>query len=270
LEISGRTRIVGIIADPISHVRTPQVLNPLMAQRDVNGLIVPVHVGAGDLARAWAGLMTIRNLAGLIVTVPHKTAVVGLADRVGPAAEIAGAANVVRREPDGTTSCDNFDGKGFVAGLRAHGHEPAGRRVLLLGAGGAGSAIAVALAEAGVGELVIFNRSEEKARRLAAQLGETAGGIAIRAGANDPAGFDIVVNATTLGLRPDDPLPCDATRLTPAALVADIIMQPETTPLLQTAQDRGCTIHRGRPMLDAQQQLLLEYLRLWEPQAPQP
>ncbi|MDQ4137093.1 MAG: shikimate dehydrogenase, partial [Pseudomonadota bacterium] len=149
-EITGSTRVFGILADPIEHVRTPQALNALMRERGVDGVMVPFHAGADDLAAVAAGLRRLRSFRGMIVTVPHKTAMLGLCDAVSERARQVGAVNAVRREPDGRLVGDMFDGLGFVAGLRAAGIEPRGARAYIAGAGGAAKAIAFALVEAGV------------------------------------------------------------------------------------------------------------------------
>lgn len=250
--ISGRTRLFAIIADPVVHVRTPQAFNALFAERGLDHVLVPVHVAADDLAGMLAGLRRLRNLGGFVVTVPHKQAIVALCDELGPAARRIGAVNAVRREADGRLVGEMFDGIGFVAGLRGQGHEPAGRRALLLGAGGAASAIAFALAEAGVAELTVANRTPEKARALADAVAAAFPAVPVRAAPADAGGFDLVVNATTLGLKPEDPLPVPVASIGSNAIVAEVIMQPEVTALLAAAAERGAVSHGGIHMLDAQ------------------
>jgi shikimate dehydrogenase len=258
--IGGRTKLIGILADPIDHVRTPAVLNPLLEARGADAVVVPLHVDAAGLKALWPGLRALRSLAGLIVTVPHKTAVVGLVDRLGEAGQLAGAVNVIRREPDGTMVGDTFDGRGFVEGLRAHGHEPAGRRVLLLGAGGAAAAIALALVRAGIAGLRIVNRSQDRAERLAARLQAAGAGMEVEAGPAEARAFDLVVNATSLGLRASDPLPCDLAGIGADAIVADAVMQPPETAFLAEARRLGAIAHPGLPMLEGQRELLLGFL----------
>jgi len=258
--IGGRTRVYGILADPIGQVRTPQAFNALCEARDFDAVLVPFHVAAEDLAEAVAGLRRLRSLGGLVVTVPHKQAMRALCDRLEPMGRLVGAVNAVRREADGSLVGENFDGRGFVAGLRAEGHEPRGRRALLLGAGGAGAAIAFALAEAGVAELAIANRSAAKGAALAAAVGEAFPGVAVRSATAEGSGFDLLVNATSLGLRPEDPLPLPAESIPAGALVAEVVMQPAVTPLLQAADERGATIHGGRHMLQGQLEAIAAFL----------
>jgi shikimate dehydrogenase len=141
-EITGRTAIWGILADPIHHVKTPQALNALMQEHNVDGVMIPFHVGAGGLDSLVAGLRSMHNLKGFVVTVPHKTAIVDLCDEVSEQAQAIGAVNTVRREDDGRLVGEMLDGAGFVAGLRQGGVEPRERSVYLAGAGGAANAIA--------------------------------------------------------------------------------------------------------------------------------
>lgn len=259
-EITGRTAIWGILADPIHHVKTPQALNALMRDRGVDGVLIPFHVGASDLGTLVAGLKGMRNLKGFVVTVPHKTAIVDLCDDVSAQGRAIGAVNTVRREPNGRLVGEMLDGAGFVAGLRQGGIEPRGRRVYLAGAGGAANAIAFALAEAGVSLLTIANRTRSKSEDLKQRLAEHYPSVPVELGTSDPSGHDIVVNATSLGLKEGDPLPLDAGRLTPDQVVAEIIMQPEVTALLATAQARGCRTHPGKPMLACQLDLMAEFM----------
>jgi shikimate dehydrogenase len=258
--ITGNTKVYGIVGDPISHVRTPEVFNELFAQNGSDAVVVPIHVAAEGLAAMLAAFRVMRNLGGVIVTVPHKTAVVALCDELGEAARMIGAVNAVRREDDGRLVGENFDGTGFLAGLRSQGHEAAGRRVLLLGAGGAAAAIAFALASAGVAQLTIANRTRRKAQEIVERLKKLMPGSPIVAGDADPTGYDLVINTTSLGMKADDPLPIDVSLLTPDMTVAEIIMKPETTPLLAAAKAKGCPVHYGRHMLDQQIRLMANHI----------
>ncbi|WP_230532379.1 shikimate dehydrogenase family protein [Microvirga roseola] len=259
-EVTGRTKVWAILADPIHHVKTPQALNAHMRERGVDGVLIPAHVGADDLAGLVSGLKAMRNLGGFIVTVPHKTAMVDLCDEVSEPARAIGAVNTVRRNADGRLVGEMLDGAGFVAGLRQGGIEPNGKSVYLAGAGGAANAIAFALAEAGVSSLIIANRTRSKGEDLKQRLEQRYPSVPVEIGTPDPSGHDIVVNATSLGLREGDPLPLDASRLSPNQVVAEIIMQPETTALLAAAKERGCRTHPGRPMLSCQLDLMADFM----------
>lgn len=258
--ITGNTRLCVILADPVAQVRTPQVLNDHFEAHGVDAVLVPVHVSADGLPEVLAGLRRMRNLAGFVVTVPHKTVMASLCDDLGPAGRAIGSVNAVHRTADGRFVGDMFDGVGFVAGLRSQGHDPAGRSVLLLGAGGAASAIAFALAEAGARRVTVANRTRAKAQAIVERVLRVFPRSDVAVGDADPRGHDMVVNGTSLGMRPEDPLPVDADLLQPGMLVAEIIMKPELTPLLEQARQRQCSIHYGRHMLDRQVELIAQFM----------
>ena len=258
--ITGKTKLYFIIADPISQVRTPEVFNAYCAQNGSDAVMVPIQVAPEGLEAVMTAFRAMKNLGGVVVTVPHKTAVALLCDELGEAGRAIGSVNAVRREADGRLVGNMFDGAGFVAGLRSQGYEPAGRRALLVGAGGAASAIAFALAEAGVASLTIANRTPAKAEEIVLRIAKSFPGRTIRVGDADPAGHDLVINATSLGLKPGDHLPVDPALLTPVMTVAEIVMKPETTPLLAAAQARGCAVHYGRHMLDQQFRLIADFI----------
>ncbi|WP_442489424.1 shikimate dehydrogenase family protein [Halomonas litopenaei] len=262
MEITGKTRICAIIADPVHHVKTPQGINRLCQEAGKDVAMLAVQVAAADLPDAVRGLRAMQNLAGFVVTVPHKTAVVKLCDELSEDAARMQAVNVVRRRPDGTLFGAILDGKGFVAGLREEGIEPAGLSAYLVGAGGAASAIAHALAEAGVSRLTLANRTKEKSQALRARLADAYPVLPVSLGGRDPQGHDLVINATSLGLKPEDPLPLDVTQLSADQVVAEIIMDPAETPLLKAAKRQGCTVQYGSPMLTNQLKLMAEAMGL--------
>lgn len=247
-EIDGSTRLYGIIGDPVSAVRSPAVFNALFARTGVNAVLVPLHVAAADLPAAWAGLKTFRNLAGLVFTMPHKVAATTLVDELGDTGRIVGAINAARREPDGRWTGDMFDGRGCIQGLRTQGHEVAGRKALLFGVGGAGAAIAVALAEAGVATLVLHDIDREKLKRITAAVAAAYPRVAVRTGSLDDGPFDLAINATPLGMKEGDPLPFDPASVPASTLVVDVITKPEMTPLLQRAASTGHRTQTGAHM----------------------
>jgi len=252
IEITGKTALYCILADPIAQVRTPQLVNRLLREQGTDGVMVPMHVPPGHLSEVTRALRHARNFKGMVVTVPHKMAMLPLCDAVEGHAAAIGAVNVVRREPDGRLVGGMLDGLGFLRGLVRRGAVVAGARVYMAGAGGAASAIAYALAGAGIGGLTIANRSRARIDELAARLHATYPGLPVRAGTADPSGHDIVINATSLGMAQGDPLPLDAGRLEPGQWVADIIMDPAETALLARARERGCHLYGGAGMLDGQ------------------
>jgi shikimate dehydrogenase len=260
-QITGATRVYAILADPIHHVKTPQGINSLFQQAGVDAVMVPVHVAPTGLRKFIEGLREMQNFDGCVVTVPHKTAVISLCDALTPEAKHIGAANVLHRTAEGKLIGGMLDGEGFVAGLRSQGHEPKGLSVYLAGAGGAASAIAFALARAGVAKLTISNRSATKVEQLANRLQPLYPQLPVFIGSDDPRGHDLVVNATSLGLKDTDPLPLNTKLLQSTQLVAEIIMQPVQTALLSAALEKGCPIHYGAPMLSAQIGLMAAFMR---------
>lgn len=260
IEITGNTKLYGILADPIHHVKTPQVMNRLFAEQGHDGVLVPLHVQAEGLADAVRGLRRIQSLAGVIVTVPHKTVIPALCDDLTEQARMVGAVNCIRRDADGTLTGAILDGVGFVEGLRGAGHDPKGQRVILAGAGGAASAIAFALAEAGITALTIANRTEARARDLADRVSAAYPDVTLSTDATAVSQADIVVNATSLGMRSGDALPLDTSQLHDGQIVAEAIMDPAVTPLLAAAEKVGARTHPGLPMLQSQARLMAEFM----------
>jgi shikimate dehydrogenase len=265
--INGSTRVVAIVADPIAHVRTPQAFNALMQERGVDAVMVPFNVAPADFAAFMAAAPAIRSLAGLVVTIPYKETILAHCDVVSDAARQAGAVNIVRfGPPDGygarSVDGDNLDGAGFVGGLLAQGHAVAGRRVYLAGAGGAAKAIAHALAAHGVAEIGIFNRSAARAEQLAQDLRQHHPALGVHLANARPAGYALAINATSLGLNEDDPLPFSADALPGDAVVAEVVMKVELTPLLGAAQQHGLAVHFGRHMLGVQLERMGQFLGL--------
>ncbi|MGF6767608.1 shikimate dehydrogenase [Paraburkholderia sp. GAS199] len=259
-QINGNTRVIVLMAWPASHVRTPAFFNAICRAREINAVMVPWAVSPERLAQAWEGLRYVDNLAGIVLTIPHKQTAAKLCDTLEGDAALLEVVNTVRRNADGTFTGRMYDGVGFVAGMLAKGIVLTGKRVLLLGAGGAAMAIALALARQDVATLTIANRSAQKAGLLAeAVTGEVPHAI-VQTGSADPSGHDIVINATSLGLKPGDALPCDVSRLERGMVVADVIMQPAVTPLLVAAAGRGMRIHEGEHMVVPQLELFEQFL----------
>ncbi len=260
MEIDGKTQVIVHLAYPATHLRTPSFFNPMLERQGRNAVLVPWQVHPDNLAQVWEALRLSESLAGVIVTIPHKTSVAGLCDELEGAAAFLGVANVARRRKDGSFVGEMYDGKGYLQGLRNAGHEMAGRDVLLLGAGGAATGIAHSLVKEGVARLTIANRTRAKAEELAQKLNSEFSCNLVNAGEAVGGAHDVVINATSVGLKADDPMPIDPETLRPDALVGEVIMQPDITPLLKAARMRGCTIHKGKHMITGQTELLAEYL----------
>ena len=257
-EITGQTRLYAIMGDPIAQVRAPMVFNKLFADAGLDARMAAFQVRPENLRTALDGLYHLANLDGLIVTVPHKIAILPLLAELAPMAARSGAVNVIKRRSDGGWIGEMVDGLGFAEGLRTAGHDVAGRRVLIVGAGGAGVAIAFALVEHGCGEIAVFDVDRARAAALVDRL-RADGRRATLAASPDPAGFRVAINATPLGMQPDDPLPFDVTRVDPGALVAEVIMKPRETRLIALARAQGNPTVLGERMLDYQAPFVLDF-----------
>jgi shikimate dehydrogenase len=233
----------------------------VIQQRRLDLLMVAMHVKAEDLPAAMSGLRAWRNFRGAIVTMPHKSTVVPLLDEVTLAVTEAGACNVVRRTADGRLVGTLLDGEGFVAGLTAKGHAVTGKRVLLSGAGGAGRAIAFALARHGARRITIANRTTATAEKLAEAVhGAYPNCDCCVTTGDDTAVYDLAINATSLGMKPGDALPLSISVLNPGVLVADIVVSSDRTALIEAAESRGCEVHLGRHMLASQIERMIDFM----------
>jgi len=258
-QVNGATRLYGTIGDPIRQLRMTGVMPQVFAATGANAVWLPFEGGADLLPLMLDALTKMRNLGGFTVTIPHKTAIIDLLGRATPRARAAGSVNLVRRDPDGVLAGDNVDGVGFVRGLEAQGHRVKGASVWLVGLGGAGGGIAAALCEAGVGRLLVTEISEARANTAIDRLLTHYPDVPVAEVRTPPKGVHIAVNATPLGLRPDDPQSFDPVTLDPDVVVADVIMSPVETPLLKRARTHGRRIHHGRHMLDHQVPLYLDW-----------
>jgi shikimate dehydrogenase len=260
--ITGTTDLYAIIGDPVAHVRTPMVFNEYFATRDIGAACVAVHILRDDLPRGWAGLKSIVNLKGFIVTAPHKQEAATLCDALAEDGAYARVVNTVRREADGRFVGTLLDGRGFVAGLTSHGHRVEGRSFYIAGAGGAGTALAYALGASGAAAITIHNRTRSRAETLVAGVAKAFPACKVTLGTGSASGHDVAVNATSLGLKPDDGHAFDLASVDSTALVAEVVMKPEMTPLLIAAKARGHAIHFGTHMLNGQLELMMEFLGL--------
>lgn len=257
--ISGTTRLIAHLGVPTESFRAPLIYNPWFESRGIDARVVPMGCEIEDYPAFLPLLFRLRNVAGALVTMPHKVTTVGLLDEASPAVLIAGSCNAVRRDADGRLVGDMFDGEGFVRGMRRKGRDVAGSRALVIGSGGVGSGIAASLAQAGVAEIGLYDSRESAAEQLGERLRRHCPGIGIRTGSNDPAGWDVVVNATPLGMNPGDPMPVDVSRIDPAAFVGEVVMKQAETPFLAAARERGCVTQIGADMLFEQIPAYLEF-----------
>ncbi|MDP2733337.1 MAG: ThiF family adenylyltransferase [Hoeflea sp.] len=257
--ISGATQLIAHLGVPTEAFRAPLIYNPWFEARGIDARVVPMGCEPEDYAAFLPLLMRLRNVRGALVTMPHKVATVALLDQASPAVRISGACNAVRRDAQGRLVGDMFDGEGFLRGMRRKGRSAEGCRALVVGCGGVGSAIAAALAQAGVAHLKLFDTSDAAAGLLAGRLGQHSPEVEISTGSCDPEGCDLVVNATPLGMLPGDPMPVDVSRIDPAAFVGEVVMKQAETPFLAAARGRGCMIQIGADMLFEQIPAYLEF-----------
>jgi len=248
IKVTGATRLYPIIGDPIAQVRSPETITDGFAAKGLNAICIPVHVPAERFDAIIPALLAIPNIDGMLVTVPFKARMLAFADRLGKAAKIIGAVNALRRESDGSWTGDMFDGMGFIRGAERKGEQLRGRRVALFGAGGAGSAIAYALADAGVRSIDIIDPDASRVAALVEKLGVAVPECAIQPASRLPHGVDMVVNASPIGMRVDDAMPGEIPRLDAATLVGDVVITPQPTPLIRHAIACGCHWVDGRDM----------------------
>ena len=247
--ISGRTKLIAHLGYPTEAFKAPLIYNPWFDARGIDAVVIPMGVKTEDYPAALKSVFRMTNVHGALVTMPHKVTTVGLVDETTTRVKIAGSCNAILKRPDGTLLGDMFDGDGFVRGLRRKAFRFAGARCLVVGAGGVGSAIAASLAEAGVAAITLHDLAGESAEGLAGRLRRHYPKLAAQVAGNDPAGYDLVVNGTPLGMNEGDPLPFDVARLSPATFVGEVVMRQEVTPLLAAARGRGCPTQVGTDML---------------------
>ncbi len=257
--LSGKTRLFVIVGDPIAQVKAPGGMTAGFAERGADAVLVPVHVSTEDLTEFLAIADRLKNLDGIIATVPHKFACAGHCATTSDRARFIGAVNIMRRRADGGWHGDMVDGLGFVGAVKAKGFDLAGKRALLVGAGGAGSAIAHGLLSAGVRELCVHDADHKSRDALIARL-NTLGADRAGVGSSDPSGFDLVCNATPAGMKEGDPLPLDVASLAPTTFVGCVITVPAVSPLIAAARARGCRTSTGTEMYQALQGAMLDFL----------
>ena len=257
--VSGKTRIFGIVGHPIEQVRSPEMFTAEFRRRGRDAILIPLHVLPDDFDATLPRLKRLSNLGGLVFTIPYKARACALADALGAQARVVGAINALTRSADGRWHADIFDGLGCVEAFRRRGLSFAGKRVMLLGAGGAGSAIGVAVGFAGPASLRIFDVDAERARLLAAKVALANPGVDVQPAAATVEGADILLNASPIGMLDDARLPLAITVLPRDLVVFDAIVKPERTPLLELAEACGCTTVFGREMMRGQISRMVDF-----------
>jgi len=247
--ITGKTTLVAHLGYPTEAFKAPMIYNPYFDQAGIDAVVVPMGITPEDYPAFLRTLFRLTNIRGALVTMPHKVVTATLLDEVTPTVRIAGSCNAIRKREDGSLLGDMFDGTGFVRGVERKGRPLAGARALVVGAGGVGSAIAASLAAAGAGTIGVFDAYPAMAEALADRLREHYPKLTVRTGSNDPEGYDVVVNATPLGMKEGDALPVDVARITPGTFVGEVVMKEEFTPFLRAAMEKGCPVQVGTDML---------------------
>ena len=262
LVINGNTQLIAHIGYPTHSFKSPMIYNPYFASAGINAVVVPMGCQTPDYPVFLKSVFNLTNICGALITMPHKVVTVGLLDEVTATVRVAGACNAVKKLADGRLVGDMFDGAGFVRGVQRKGFDLSGKRVLVVGSGGVGCAIAASLAGAGIAAISLFDVNTASAEALGQRLKQNYPQIDVRTGSNDPADHDLVVNATPMGMNEGDALPMDVSRISPDAFVGEVVMKTEMTAFLQAAQNRGCRVQVGSDMLFEQIPAYLEYFGL--------
>lgn len=259
MNIDGNTELIAHIGYPTHSFKSPLIYNPYFEKERINALVVPMSCQASDYPVFLKSVFNLSNIRGALITMPHKVTTVSLLDEVTPTVKVAGACNAVKRDAKGRLVGDMFDGAGFVRGVQRKGFDLQGKRVLVVGSGGVGSAIAASLAAENIAAISLFDVNALACDGLAARLQAEYPQIRVNVGSNDPEGHDLVVNATPMGMTEGDPLPMDVSRIAPETFVGEVVMRNEFTAFLQAAKKRGCQVQVGSDMLFEQIPAYLEY-----------
>ena len=263
----GSSKIYGCIADPIDHVKAPTIFTTIFQEINIDAVLVPIHTNGDNLEYVINALKLIKNFAGMTVTIPHKTAVANLCDHLESDAKFTQSVNWIKFDNERKLIGNNFDGKGFTTGFKLQNYLLKNKRVCLFGAGGAGISIACSIVREDIKSLKIINRDMNKAYNLLSKIKSISKDLEVDVvnSKNDYSlsEYDIIINATSLGLKKYDQLPFDVEKSSSKAIIADIIMQPEETELLKRAKKLGRSIHYGKYMIESQIDLAGKFLDLW-------
>jgi shikimate dehydrogenase len=259
MNIDGNTELIAHIGYPTHSFKSPLIYNPYFEKQGINALVVPMGCQAEHYPAFLKSVFKLTNIRGALITMPHKVSTVGLLDEVTPTVKVAGACNAVKLDAQGRLVGDMFDGVGFVRGVLSKGLVLTGKRVLVVGTGGVGSAIAASLAAEKIATISLFDVNTASCEGLAQRLKNIYPQIQVDTGSNDPDGHDLVVNATPMGMNEGDALPMDVSRIAPETFVGEVVMRTEMTAFLQSAKSRGCQVQVGSDMLFEQIPAYLSY-----------
>jgi len=257
--IDGKTRLIAHIGYPTDSFKSSMIYNPFFEARGINAAVIPMGCRAEHYACFLKHVVRLANVQGALITMPHKVTTLSLVDDASISARIAGACNAVRIDERGALIGDMFDGEGFARGMLRKGRRLAGASAFVAGCGGVGSAIAASLARAGVARLGLYDVAAHSMTALTERLRAHYPNLDVTTGVSDLAGYDIVVNATPLGMNKDDPLPIDVERVSPSSFVGEVVLSEEITPFLAAARAKGCSYQVGTDMLFEQIPAYLEF-----------
>jgi shikimate dehydrogenase len=257
--ISGKTTLIAHLGYPTEAFKAPMIYNPWFDKAGIDAVVMPMGVKPEEFPVFLPLLFKLSNIRGALVTMPHKVTTVALLDEVTPTVRVAGSCNAILKRPDGSLLGDMFDGAGFVRGVERKGRKLEGASALVVGSGGVGCAIAASFAAARVARIGLFDANTSAAEALGERLRENYPELEVTTDSADPTGYDVVVNATPLGMKEGDPLPIDVTLLAPATFVGEVVMKSEYTPFLRAAKEKGCPVQVGTDMLFEQIPAYLEF-----------
>lgn len=260
--ISGNTKLIAHLGFPTHSFKAPLIYNPYFEKNGIDAVVVPMGCRPEDYTAFLKLVFRLSNIHGALITMPHKITTMGMLDQISTNAQVAGACNAVRVGLDGGLIGDMFDGEGFVRGVLRRGRQIKGMRAIMAGTGGVGSAIAASLAKAGLAELALSDASVTMMQGLADRLHRHYPDLKVEVGKTDPDGYDIVINATPLGMNENDPLPFDVSHISPSAFAGEVVLSREITPFLAAARARGCGYQVGTDMLFEQIPAYLEFFDL--------
>ena len=259
MNIDGNTELIAHIGYPTHSFKSPSIYNPYFEKEGINALVVPMGCKAEHYPAFLKSVFQLTNIRGALITMPHKVTTLALLDDVTSTVKVAGACNAVKLDQNGRLVGDMFDGAGFVRGVQRKGFVLTDKRVLVVGTGGVGSAIAASLAAENIKAISLFDVNMQSCGDLAQRLKHEYPKIQVYTGSNDPEGHDLVVNATPMGMNEGDPLPIDVSRISSDTFVGEVVMRNEMTAFLLAAQNRGCRVQVGSDMLFEQIPAYLEY-----------
>jgi shikimate dehydrogenase len=259
MKIDGNTELIAHIGYPTFTFKSPMIYNPFFEKKGINALVVPMACKAEHYPVFLKSVFQLENIRGALITMPHKVITTGLLDEVTATVKVAGACNAVKRTSDGRLVGDMFDGAGFVRGIQRKGFNTLQKSALVIGSGGVGSAIAASLAGSGIARIGLYDVHQASAEALATRIHDNYPEVSVVTGSNQPEGYDLVVNATPMGMNDGDPMPVDVNRIAPDTFVGEVVMKSEMTAFLQAAKNRGCRVQIGSDMLFEQIPAYLEY-----------